>query len=70
MLANDTSASTGIVGKMLQQLGEYDKGGMMTIVCSAFFRLCEGFRTPAPQEPIHAHGGRRSENLQRTKPRV
>ena len=25
---------------------------------------------PAPQEPIHAHGGRRSENLQRTKPRV
>ena len=28
-------------------------------VAVQFFRICEGFRTPAPQEPIHTHGGRR-----------
>jgi hypothetical protein len=33
--------------------------GSTIIVASAHGRLCEGFRMPAPHEPIHAHGGRR-----------
>jgi hypothetical protein len=41
------------------RMGGSAQGARRLNIAARYFRLCEGFRPPAPQDPIAAHGGRR-----------